>query len=523
MRTILLYFSALLMAACTVGQEHHSAMLEKADSLLSDTLADSSLHILQATDTTVLDENELAFFYLLKAEASYKTQKPTNINQIQAVLEFYKEKGETEELVRAMLNMAYHFGDTKKDSAIYNAKQAEAIALRHKYDKQLVQIYRWLFNFNACAGNFHTAIVYGNKLLELAKRLDEKRHVGYALDELAVCYDRLGMTDSAKYYLRAEIPYVKYQPRKERPYFYNNISGYYYMIGDVKMQEYYLKQGVEAYPIPIVYGSLANFYAQQGNTERADSFWEKALQTDNLEEKIAFMGFYADYLDKQGRKDEYGKTSHQIILLKDSLIRKQEAERTKDIQNVYEQKAESAKWTLLLWQTVVVAFLVLSALLTYHLSRRRKLQKEIGRLGSLVNVNEEQLKGYAEQLENLRKKQGASQRKVKRLEAKMENLRNHQDELLAKGWLHFNEIMSGGRTVTWKKEDFISFVEYYGTEHSEFVMALNQQYDSLSASQKCFLVLFDMGKSEDEVSGIMNLTPSAMRMTRSRISRRHTA
>lgn len=82
MRTILLYFSALLMAACTVGQEHHSAMLEKADSLLSDTLADSSLHILQATDTTVLDENELAFFYLLKAEASYKTQKPTNINQI---------------------------------------------------------------------------------------------------------------------------------------------------------------------------------------------------------------------------------------------------------------------------------------------------------------------------------------------------------------------------------------------------------------------------------------------------------
>lgn len=521
MKSIFLFIGLLLFVGC--GQTFHSKELETADSLMTAYKVDSAKQLLSHQDTLKMSDADKYYYMLLWEELQYKEYNPIDLHKVKKFLTYFEQGGNLNKQIRASLCLANAlWDDGREDSAVYYAKTAEHKARKANDTDMLMKAYNFLMYANGESGNNRTAIDYCKKLLETAQRVNNKHEIGYAYDMMALAYAKIGRRDSFLFYIEKTVPYIEYQPKAEQPYFYNNLASAYYYKGDAKMQEYYLRKGLQIQPLPLLYGNLANLYVNEGRLKDAEQLWGNALSTSSGKDLIAAMKFYAQWLKESGRMDEYGEINHKIIQLKDSMDKASQTERVKAVQDDFEKETEASEWTATIWTTAAVAVVLLTLLTSYYLLRRHKLQREIHRLGSQVKVNEELLQQHADQLQALRKKQGASQRKVKRLETKMADLRNHQDELLAKGKLHFEEIVQGGRTVTWKKDDFLCFVEYYGLEHSEFVTALNQQYDGISPSQKCFLVLLNMGKTDDEVSHIMNLTPSAMRMTRSRINKRRT-
>lgn len=520
MKQFFLLITLILFIGC--GQRFQSKELEKVDLLLNKYRLDSAKQILRSQNVNELKEADRYYFCLLQAELRYKEDKEIDLDTMRRTLTFFMNANDTRKQIRVTMCMAYALWNSEqKDSAVYYAKNAEYKAKKANDVSLLMKTYNFLIYANAETKNNHTALTYCQKLLKTAQKAKDKHEIGYAYDIMAIEFAKIGLRDSFLYYMEKTIPYIEYQPKSEQPYLYNDVAALYYYKGDAKKQEFYLRKGMQISPLPLLYGNLANLYINEGRLSDAEQLWQKALNTSNGPEKISFMKFYAKWLKESGRMDEYGEVNSKIIQLKDSLDKKSQTERVKTVQDDFEKKAEESEWKFIIWITIAVAVVGFAFLIGYYLLHRHNLRKEIHRLGSQAKVNDELLKQNLAQFETLRKKQGASQRKIKRLETKIETLSTHQDELLAKGKQRFVEIMNGGRTITWKKDDFVCFVEYYGVEHSEFVMKLNQHYDGLSPSQKCFLVLFNMGKTDEEVADIMNLSPSALRMTRSRINKKY--
>lgn len=526
MRPLFLFIFIFLLWSCESKHNHINNDLVLADSLVSEYKTEEARQQLLHLNKKKLSDNDKAYYDVLEAEINYKEDKPVDQTTAKSSLNYFKKNGTDELYIRALLCNAFALeGINRQDSAAFYAKKAEQISNSKDLNQQLLRCYYFLIGLNSLSGNYHLAIAYDRKLLALAKKENNKKAIGYAYDNMAAVYNSMGDRDSFLYYISMEIPYIKYQDRKEQAYSYNNVAAYYYYKNkDWEKQEYYLQKALKAYPFPIVYRNLANLYVNQGKLKEAEILWDKVLTTNNnYEEKISSLSAYAEWLQKNGRYKEYGEVNHQIIKMKDSLARSQQAERIKELQDEFDRKAEAQTWQQYLWISLCGAAAVIIGILLLHYFKRKKLRKEIARLGSLTKANEEKVKMYEEQIEDMKKKHGTSQREMKKLQKKVDTLRNRQDEMLALGKKHFENIMDGGNTVTWHKDDFVSFVEYYGISHPDFIMSLHRDYDNLSATQKTFLVLLDTGMTLDDVATAMSLSPANLRMTRSRISKKKNA
>lgn len=95
-----------------------------------------------------------------------------------------------------------------------------------------------------------------------------------------------------------------------------------------------------------------------------------------------------------------------------------------------------------------------------------------------------------------------------------------QAAILAKGHEHYNNIVAGGRTALWKKEDFENFIEYYKVIDLQYVLHLETEYNNLSHTNKFFMILLHMGMSEEEVQRALGLSNGAFRTIKYRIKKK---
>ena len=84
----------------------------------------------------------------------------------------------------------------------------------------------------------------------------------------------------------------------------------------------------------------------------------------------------------------------------------------------------------------------------------------------------------------------------------------------------YGQIVNGGTTTKWNKDDFEAVVEYYSSKYPEKVENIASAYSNLTSYNLFVLLLPEMGIAQDDIPRVLNNTMGAVRTMRSRISRK---
>ena len=100
----------------------------------------------------------------------------------------------------------------------------------------------------------------------------------------------------------------------------------------------------------------------------------------------------------------------------------------------------------------------------------------------------------------------------------LKKLLNEEAPKLKEGKMLYDQIMEGKTALYWSHKEEECFNKYYAATHYQSYNRLRKvkRATKLSAHNLFYLILKDMGKSDDEVRRIMALSPEGLRSIRSR-------
>lgn len=519
----LLPFFIFTVALMSCGNNTTDPGLIQIDSLLSKRMYAPAYSAISKIDTSKYREKDKAYYFLLRNHILYRLGKDReNDTAVLRSIQYYKEAGDKEKLARAYLGrgeVLSNKGKIKEATGYF--KEAENIANNTEDPETKIQICAHLSYLNRKADNLNKALEYGKKALMYAKRADDKQWIGYCLDNLGViCYYMKSMKDYVSYIKQAE-PYIKYQTYTKQAGMLDNLSSLHKLYGEYGKAEYYLKKSLEIYPMDRTYGLLAELYSEQGKTSDIETLWKRALYSERLETRQYTMRPYAEWLYTQKRYKEALDIAMQIPTVTDSLYQRRQTETIKEVQDSYDRKIEHIRHEnkrKTVFAGIGFLWVVLLTVWLYYHLKVQKAKKQLAENHILIadyNARIRQLEKESRKQTEEEKKQSMEIRELKR---RLDALRGKQAEVLYKGKEKFDNIMNGGNTKLWHKSDFNEVVEYYRSINMPFVLRLENDYKSLSAGNKFYLLLSEELKYKDEdICLIMGLSDGALRTTKYRI------
>ena len=138
--------------------------------------------------------------------------------------------------------------------------------------------------------------------------------------------------------------------------------------------------------------------------------------------------------------------------------------------------------------------------------------KEVIQNQLLINI-------YSEQIVHLNASNMGMQSTIKSLSRKVSDLQKRQAKILYEGKKRYDHIIQGGTTVLWDTPDYAHFIEYYKILDFPFVVHLEKDYKHLTPQNQFFMILYQMGKDDKEVSRIIGINDSSIRSTKTRIKK----
>ncbi len=76
--------------------------------------------------------------------------------------------------------------------------------------------------------------------------------------------------------------------------------------------------------------------------------------------------------------------------------------------------------------------------------------------------------------------------------------------------------ISGGNIMLWKRQDIMDMIDYYRQMNPDFANKTDSHYKELTPNSHLLLILEHIGKSEEDIMKIMNLSEGAFRTLKSR-------
>lgn len=515
--TPLLLLFIITFNSCTRTSET-GRMLEKADTLLSQNKPDSALNIIKKIKIKSLDEEEQAYYNLLKTQSIFCLYIHTYSNSaINKSIEFYQKENNKSKLARALYykGATHYFDFNKPDEAIDCIKRAESMAKELNDLSLCEKIYYKLAMINCGSGNFNTALVYAKKALEYSYKTGHKDMTCSALDKISCIFDFKNMPESCLFYTKKVIPYIKYLKKEEQPTFLTNVGASFYNNGDTAKSLFYIKKSLSIKPTPHACFIYGTFLFEQGKDAEAWNLWQKATNTDDLKVKINILEWMADFKKGKGQYKEASEIKDRISMLKDSLKYAQKAENVMQIQKDIEKdeselQAGNRQKSIIAISAGLGAALVL--LIIYYIIRIKKARSIIAECRNLIDK-------YTRELEEANLSDRANKQEINRLKRKIKNLRERQTAILERGRECFEEITNGGTVAKWGKADFEAAVEYQRTRHPGMVVGIESKYSKLTPYNTFFLLLEAMEMGDADIRRVMNISPGAMRTMKYRIKR----
>lgn len=509
-------FSLLFLNSCRQGENYRR--LVDIDSLLKKEKLSVAHDALQRMSQNDFTDEELAYYQLLTVQCQYLRRIPfTTDSLINQSLNYYNRHSQKEKRARAyyckslvMLSL------DSLEASIYNIKEAETLAEKMK-DLDLLRESNIILSYlNSRTGNSALAISYGKKALDLAYKTGNKKRIGYCLDNLSTTFDAIGQTDSSNYYDRQMITYIPYQAKEDQPFFHNNAALYYKGIGHLDSAIRHLNSSLELAPMPHTYFVLAEVYALEGKQIEADSCWQEALKETDKDLYVQILKKYITWLHQQGRHHDATQMTQKLFTLRESLQGQQKAERLYRIQSEYEHvQVEEHGKKIFIYGTALIFILAASVVFIWCYYRKRR---SIAR--NLLSENQAQIEKYEGMLSELEKSGRKHQQNYEALIRKIEKLQKENKKILHRGKNCYDAVVAGNNILKWNKEDSENCIAFYEIVNPKFKEEVLSKYKALTISQELFLMLVDMGKSEEQIKQIMNLSEGALRTMRYRIRRK---
>lgn len=512
---VLLAFALCLIMGC--GGESISEQLEQIDVLLTANKVDSAKTALdQIPLPSLKSKKDSAFLFLLKAEILHRKWAYDNYDStINYSLEYYQKTSDKEKLARAYYYkgvISYELTNNLMPS-IHLIKHAEEHAERTNNLLLKHKIYETLSYYSSLTYEYGLSLQYAKRAYQAAKNLNDKNRQAIALIYMAGDYSHFGKTDSVAICIQECLPLADYITDRDKAYLYTRI-GEFYLDTEPELAEKYLKKAVDIHPQSWTYLALSNLYIKKGQIDKAQTVWKKALEIKGS------TGVEVDVLKAMRQQSMEQHDFMQANALADSIIKTQKQfyegqrnDQIAEIQAKYDKETavRDVREKYMAWGLGLLALTtIIVTLLGQKSYQGMKTKKELAE-------SKIRLDAYTKKAEELESSGKASVTEINKLHVKISELTHRHSGILAKGMELYDAIEAGGNTVSWTKDDFIDYLEYYKMRDLPFVNEMETDYNRLSPKYIFFAVLEHEGKSDDDILHIMGISESTLRSTRSRI------
>lgn len=517
--------------------------LNEVDSLIAKEQIDSACVIHHSLNEADMSPEELAHYYLLATQLGYVTNHPLSSDSLlDMAITYYNKVGNRQKLANAFYYKSCRSeinGDYPQ--AILQCKEAESLAMNTDDTCLQYKIAEFLAYLNGICKNEQMQLQYAKKALSIAYALQNKNWLAYSYNDICFAYCNLGQYDSAYFYIEKSIPYSKYVYDSGKAGYFTNIGLLYKEKNPQKAKDYFEK-ALTYEELPEILEHLADVYYSTGNKEQAYKLWRKALTRNGSYDKISLIHSIISYDLERGNIDDVSKNVDEIINIKDSILNKLKNDTIKDLQLRFDHEVamHEADKKLLSTQRLLLGSAIVLVLMAFYLFYRKKKEEARQREHrdqlyaytteiEQMTANRDQALAHISELESnkeanlqkinqLEEEARNAETAIKKLNLSIQKLLNDAAPKLKEGKMLYDQIMEGKTALNWSYREEEYFNKYYAAIHYQSYNRIRKvkRVTKLSAHNMFYLILKDMGKSDEEVKRIMVLSPEGLRSIRSR-------
>ena len=539
-----IYLLLLLMTMISCHDKSLTERMTEIDSLVIQEQYDSAYaSVMRIDGSELITREDSAHYYLLLTQTSLLTFHPDTVNMHDSlVIPYYNKVENHEKLADAYYYKAYEiYKQRDYPEAIRWFKKAEEQAFMTNKLRLQYKIVEYLSHINGVVGNYIMQLDYAQKALKIAKSAQNDEWTAYALSRISHSYSWLGHKDSAVIYINKTIPLIKRVREKDQPTFLTNAAYVFkYTIPDSAKK--YLIMSLEQEESSVTMQHLADIYYIEGKKEEAYHLWKKALTVNDGIPKDNILHNILDYDMDHGHTDQICETVNEIIHIKDSMLNSLRNDTIKDLQLRFDHEVamREADKKLLSTQRLLMGSAIILVLMAFYIFYRKKKEeareqdyqdqlyaytteidqltankdKALAHISELESSKDENL----QKISQLEAEAKDAETAIKKLNQNIKKLLNEEAPKLKEGKMLYDQIMEGQTALYWTHKDEEYFNKYYAATHYQSFNRLRKvkRVTKLSAHNLFYLILKDMGKSDDEVRRIMALSPEGLRSIRNR-------
>lgn len=512
-----LILSVLILTNCSNDNDTHEKLSE-IERLIEKEKYELAMNNLSDINVKRLNEENKAYYDLLMTQANFCLDKQTDSDSlINESIRFYEENNN-----KILLAKAYYYkGITcyqrgNKSEGINLIKKAEHLAKGTSDLNFITKIYINLSFINIDTGNYQTGLSYAKKALQTARKANNKILIALSMNKINAAFNCMGKIDSCLVYSQKTIPYIKYLNKNDKLEVLTNIS-----IGFVNKGLYdeailYAKKSLEIKPNAHAYYIIGSIYFERGENRKAWQLLNDALTTNGLELKAEVLLWMADLKKEEGKYKEASELEERALVTKDSIKTKQQTEHMLSLQNNAERKAADAqaqnRLVIAISAVMVVAAAVMISMLAYNRRRRNATKRQIEDISRTTEQ-------YRQKISELDKEKDKDKKEIEKLNKKIESLKERRMTILGHGRMLYDELEKGGKTITWKKDDYEAVIEYYRTIDPKTIESIEHNYKKLTPYNTFILIMADKGKTNNEIMQTTGISYSALRTMKHRINK----
>ena len=306
------------------------------------------------------------------------------------------------------------------------------------------------------------------------------------------------------------MPFISQIPKDVQVYHLSNIGLYYLHNGDTIRAKEYLQKAYRVNPLPDPCNLLARIYYLEGNRTEAFRLWNKALKGCDLENRIQLKETMQDLLYQSGRYKEAGEIAVEVKMLKDSLEYQRRTVRIQELQLDYDHQQDIANTRNTVIRLVVGFAIVVVVACVIFFFYRRNIKEKADNRQRLIDT-------YHRRIAELESSGRTLSKEMDVLKQQLDDAEQRKTDTMICGHILYESILNGDTTVSWTKNDFECFLEYYKVMNKELFVQLDTIYANLSVVNKFLLVLQDMQFSSDQIKHALCLSSEGLRSARFRI------
>lgn len=511
---ILCYLLAFSFTGCQ-DRKGTAPILKEAEALMY-TRPDSALQMLEAiSQSEQLTGKEQADYALLLTQARSRNRiTATSDSLIRIATDYYQDSNDKARKAKAFLYLGDVYMDMQNHvEAMKALKQAEEQVNDAESSVQSL-IYSNLAYLNRESGNYELAWKYYQKTLNVnISNGYTERIVTNLTNVLNLPLPKV--QDSITIYIN-QLEEILLSVRPElQSKAYNNIGVYFYKCNQTRQAAKYFQKAIHtSVSVPYrAYLNLARIYDEEGNTARADSLYQAALQSPVWATRARIYEALYNRSLHAHRYQEATEYMKRYQLAVDSFYTQRQSQEIQELQTKYDfevlarEKAETENRLLRI--TIGGSLLLfLSILAVYYF--KKKYTHQLQELENLIHqINE--LENKEKEMEDL----------VSTLNESLERSTVLSNEFLrVKGkWTDSEDILALGVYIRLKRDlslynpssDLPLLGHWLDIVYNQFASRLTSEHRNLTVSELSICYLHRMGYSIQEMSQAMHVKTDSIK------------